>query len=52
LGIAACSHVGVVVSILGGPQRTSLANWGDRERRGEQTARGGREQVRGQLEVV
>jgi hypothetical protein len=50
LGIAACGQV--VVSILGGPQRASLANWGDRGRSGKQSAREGREQVRGQLEVV
>ena len=52
LGIAACSNVGVMVSILGGPQRASLADWGDRGRRGEQTARRRREEVRGKLEVV
>ena len=51
LGIAGCGQV-VVVSILGGPQRASLADWGDRGGRGEETARGGREEVRGQLEVV
>ena len=51
LGITACGQV-VVVSILGGPHRASLAEWGDRGGRGEEAARGGREEVRGQLEVV
>jgi hypothetical protein len=51
LGITACGQV-VVVSILGGPHRASLADWGDRGGRGEEAARGGREEVRGQLEVV
>jgi hypothetical protein len=41
LGIAACSHAGGMVSILGDPERASLADWGDRGCRGKQTARGG-----------